>query len=271
MPDADMDFAADALMGAAYGSAGERCMAISVAVAGDAADGPVAALSRRLQKLRVRDSRDSDADMGPLVTVSIATRFAATSISAARRCDALADGRGFTAPGRENGFFLGATLFDQVKPTMRIYREEIAPSLCIARVPTMAAALALVNSHEFANGASIFTNDGRAAQEFYRNVEAGMVGINVPIPVPMAFHSFGGWKQSLFGDMHVHGPEGIRFYTRQKTVTSRWPKEWQQRRGVRDADDEVIQSRSRTRHRLAASSMETNESPSQNQITVLKS
>ena len=227
MPDADMDFAADALMGAAYGSAGERCMAISVAVAvGDSADNLVAALTRRLQKLRVRDSRDRDADMGPLVTREHRDKVRGyVDLGCQEGATLVADGRGFSAPGLENGFFLGATLFDQVKPSMRIYREEIfGPVLCITRVPTLAAALELVNSHEFGNGTSIFTNDGRAAQEFYRNVEAGMVGINVPIPVPMAFHSFGGWKQSLFGDMHVHGPEGVRFYTRQKTVTSRWPK-----------------------------------------------
>jgi len=227
MPDADMDFAADALMGAAYGSAGERCMAISVAVAvGDSADALVAALSRRLQKLKIRASKDNDADMGPLVTrehrdkvkgyVDIGCREGATLV---------ADGREFSLPGNENGFFLGASLFDRVEPSMRIYREEIfGPVLCIVRVPTLAAALDLVNAHEFGNGTAIFTNDGRAAREFSHGVEAGMVGINVPIPVPMAFHSFGGWKQSMFGDMHVHGPEGVRFYTRLKTVTSRWPK-----------------------------------------------
>ena len=227
MPDVDMDFAADALMGAAYGSAGERCMAISVAVAvGDSADRLVAALSRRLQTLRVRDSRASDADMGPLVTREHRDKVRSyVDLGCQEGATLVADGRGFFAPGLDKGFFLGASLFDKVDPSMRIYREEIfGPVLCITRVPTLAAALALVNAHDFGNGASIFTNDGRAAQEFSRNVEAGMVGINVPIPVPMAFHSFGGWKQSLFGDMHVHGPEGIRFYTRQKTVTSRWPK-----------------------------------------------
>ncbi len=193
---------------------------------GDSADNLVAALTRRLQRLRVRDSRDRDADMGPLVTREHRDKVRGyVDLGCQEGAKLVADGRGFSAPGLENGFFLGATLFDQVKPSMRIYREEIfGPVLCITRVPTLAAALELVNSHEFGNGTSIFTNDGRAAQEFYRNVEAGMVGINVPIPVPMAFHSFGGWKQSLFGDMHVHGPEGVRFYTRQKTVTSRWPK-----------------------------------------------
>ena len=226
MPDADMDFAADALMGAAYGSAGERCMAISVAVAvGDSGDRLVAALSRRLQKLRIRDSRDRDADMGPLVTREHREKVRGyVDLGCREGAQLVADGRGFSAPGFENGFFLGASLFDKVDASMRIYREEIfGPVLCITRVPTLAAALALVNAHEFGNGTSIFTNDGRAAQEFARNVDAGMVGINVPIPVPMAFHSFGGWKHSLFGDMHVHGPEGVRFYTRQKTVTSRWP------------------------------------------------
>ena len=227
MPDADMDFAADALMGAAYGSAGERCMAISVAVAvGDSADRLVEALSRRLQNLRIRDSRDRDADMGPLVTREHRDKVRNyVDLGCQEGAELVADGRGFSAAGLENGFFLGASQFDKVDPSMRIYREEsFVPVLCITRVPTFAAALALVNSHEFGNGASIFTNDGRAAQEFSRGVEAGMVGINIPIPVPMAFHSFGGWKQSLFGDMHVHGPEGVRFYTRQKTVTSRWPK-----------------------------------------------
>jgi malonate-semialdehyde dehydrogenase (acetylating)/methylmalonate-semialdehyde dehydrogenase len=227
MPDADMDFAADALMGAAYGSAGERCMAISVAVAvGDSADRLVPALTRRLQQLRVRESRDRDADMGPLVTREHRDKVRGyIDLGCQEGARLVADGRGFSAPGFENGFFLGASLFDRVEPTMRIYREEIfGPVLCIARVPTLATALALVNSHEFGNGTAIFTNDGRAAQEFSRNIEAGMVGINVPIPVPMAFHSLGGWKQSMFGDMHVHGPEGVRFYTRQKTVTSRWPR-----------------------------------------------
>jgi malonate-semialdehyde dehydrogenase (acetylating)/methylmalonate-semialdehyde dehydrogenase len=227
MPDADLDFAADALMGAAYGSAGERCMAISVAVAvGDSGDGLVAALSRRLQRLRIRESRDLDADMGPLVTREHRDKVRGyVDLGCQEGAQLVADGRGFSAPGFEKGFFLGASLFDRVEPAMRIYREEIfGPVLCITRVPTLAAALDLVNSHEFGNGASIFTNDGRAAQEFSRGVETGMVGINVPIPVPMAFHSFGGWKQSMFGDMHVHGPEGVRFYTRLKTVTSRWPK-----------------------------------------------
>jgi malonate-semialdehyde dehydrogenase (acetylating)/methylmalonate-semialdehyde dehydrogenase len=227
MPDADMDFAADALMGAAYGSAGERCMAISVAVAvGDSADDLVAALSRRLQQLRIRESRDPDADMGPLVTREHRDKVRGyIDLGCQEGAKLVADGRGFSAPGSKNGFFLGASLFDRVEPAMRIYREEIfGPVLCITRVPTLADALALVNSHEFGNGAAIFTNDGRAAQAFARGVECGMVGVNVPIPVPMAFHSFGGWKQSMFGDMHVHGPEGVRFYTRLKTVTSRWPK-----------------------------------------------
>jgi malonate-semialdehyde dehydrogenase (acetylating)/methylmalonate-semialdehyde dehydrogenase len=227
MPDAEMDFVADALMGAAYGSAGERCMAISVAVAvGDSADGLVAALSRRLQHLKIRESRDRDAEMGPLVTREHRDKVRSyVDLGCQEGAKLVTDGRGFSAPGFENGFFLGASLFDRVEPAMRIYREEIfGPVLCIARVPTLAAALAMVNSHEFGNGAVIFTNDGRVAQEFSRGVEAGMVGINVPIPVPMAFHSFGGWKQSMLGDMHVHGPEGVRFYTRLKTVTSRWPK-----------------------------------------------
>ena len=226
MPDADMNFTADALMGAAYGSAGERCMAISVAVAvGDAADRLVAALGERLKKLRIRASDDADADMGPLVTREHRDKVKGyVDLGCQEGASLVSDGRGFTVPGRENGFFLGASLFDHVKPSMRIYREEIfGPVLSIVRVASLAEGLELINAHEFGNGTSIFTNDGRAAREFSQGVEAGMVGINIPIPVPMAFHSFGGWKNSMFGDMNVHGAEGVRFYTRLKTVTSRWP------------------------------------------------
>jgi malonate-semialdehyde dehydrogenase (acetylating)/methylmalonate-semialdehyde dehydrogenase len=226
MPDANMDFTADALMGAAYGSAGERCMAISVAVAvGDAADSLISALKTRLKTLKIRAGSDDGAEMGPLVTQEHRDKVKGyVDIGCQEGAELVNDGRQFSLSGHENGFFLGACLFDHVTPSMRIYREEIfGPVLSVVRVQTLAEALALVNSHEFGNGTAIFTNDGRAAREFSQGVEAGMVGINVPIPVPMAFHSFGGWKNSMFGDMNMHGAEGVRFYTRMKTVTSRWP------------------------------------------------
>lgn len=224
MPDADVDLAANALMGAAYGSAGERCMAISVAVAvGAAADPLVQALRPRLAALRVGAGTEADAQMGPLVTREHLARvrdYIDTGV--AEGAELVVDGR---SPGREStGFFLGPSLFDRVTRSMRIYREEIfGPVLAVVRVPDLRSATELVNAHEFGNGVSIFTNDGRSAREFTHAVEAGMVGVNIPIPVPMAFHSFGGWKRSLFGALHVHGPDGVRFYTRLKTVTSRWP------------------------------------------------
>jgi malonate-semialdehyde dehydrogenase (acetylating)/methylmalonate-semialdehyde dehydrogenase len=228
MPDADPDQVADALMGAAYGSAGERCMAISVAVAvGDAVgDALVARLVPRVQALKIAPSLDAAADMGPLVTAAHRQKvLACIERGVAEGAWLVVDGRGYSCPGHEQGFFLGGCLFDQVQPSMSVYREEIfGPVLCVLRVPDLAAATALVNAHEYGNGCAIFTRDGRSARNFASGVQIGMVGINVPIPVPMAFHSFGGWKASLFGDHHIHGPEGVRFYTRLKTVTSRWPE-----------------------------------------------
>jgi len=225
LPDADVELAANALMGAAYGSAGERCMAISVAVAvGDAGDRLISALKPKLGALRVGPGATPDVDMGPLVTGEHRDRVRTyIETGVAEGATLVVDGRGAGVPDATDGFFLGATLFDNVTPAMRIYREEIfGPVLVVVRAASLDEALQLVNAHEFGNGASIFTRDGRAAREFTQAVAAGMVGINVPIPVPMAFHSFGGWKRSLFGDLHVHGPDGVRFYTRLKTVTARW-------------------------------------------------
>ncbi len=227
LPDADVNLTADALLGAAYGSAGERCMAISVAVAvGDAAaDKLVATLAERVRKLRIDHSQNGDADMGPLITAAHHERVCGYIDAGVQEgAKLVVDGRGFTLPGYERGFFLGGSLFDGVRPGMRIYREEIfGPVLCVVRVPTFAEAVRLVNSHEFANGTSVFTRDGGAAREFVQAIEVGMVGVNVPIPVPMAFMSFGGWRRSSFADHAMHGMEGVRFYTRLKTVTSRWP------------------------------------------------
>ncbi|MEJ2059978.1 MAG: CoA-acylating methylmalonate-semialdehyde dehydrogenase [Gammaproteobacteria bacterium] len=225
MPDADLDQTVDALMGAAYGSAGERCMAISVAVAvGDIADPLVAKLTERVEALKIGPGDAGEIEMGPLVTrehyqkvrdyVDLGVEEGATLV---------VDGRDLKVPGHEDGFFLGGCLFDHVTPEMRIYQEEIfGPVLVVVRVPDFDTGLQLINAHTFGNGTAIFTRDGGWGRRFSHAVQAGMVGINVPIPVPMAFHSFGGWKQSLFGDMHIHGPEGVRFYTRLKTVTSRW-------------------------------------------------
>jgi len=224
MPDANMKMAAEALLGAAYGSAGERCMAISVAVAvGGAADQLIQTLRPMVEAIKVGPGTQADADMGPLVTREHFERVRGyIDTGLAEGAVAVVDGRKARVPG--DGFFLGATLFDQVEPSMRVYREEIfGPVLAVVRVPDLAAALALVNSHEYGNGVSIYTNDGAAARQFSHSVACGMVGINVPIPVPMAFHSFGGWKRSLFGSLHMHGPDGVRFYTKLKTVTSRWP------------------------------------------------
>ncbi|MBR7791051.1 CoA-acylating methylmalonate-semialdehyde dehydrogenase [Undibacterium sp. FT147W] len=226
MPDANLDQAVDALMGAAYGSAGERCMAISVAVAvGDVADKLVAALVPRVKTLIIKNGMEADAEMGPVVTAVHKAKiegYIADGI--AEGAQLLVDGRGFSVPGHEAGFFLGGTLFDHVKEGMKIHREEIfGPVLCIIRVPDFASAVELINRHEFGNGVSLFTSDGNTAREFSRRIQVGMVGINVPIPVPMAWHSFGGWKRSLFGDQHAYGEEGIRFYTRYKSVMQRWP------------------------------------------------
>lgn len=227
MPDANLEQAVDALVGAAYGSAGERCMAISVAVAvGDVADRLVHALAERARGLLVKDGMEGDAEMGPLVTAQHKSRVEHYIEEGIREGASLVvDGRGLRVPGREDGYFLGGCLFDQVRPTMRIYREEIfGPVLAVVRVKDFAEALDLVNRHEFGNGVSIYTADGGLAREFGRRVRVGMVGINVPIPVPMAWHSFGGWKRSLFGEHHAYGEEAVRFYTRYKSIMQRWPE-----------------------------------------------
>ena len=227
LPDADLDGAVSALLGAGYGSAGERCMAISVAVCvGDAtADALVERLAPKVAALRIGPGCQ-DPEMGPLVTGQHRDKVRGyVDAGVAEGASLVVDGRGHTVDGHGEGFFLGGCLFDHVTPSMRIYREEIfGPVLCVMRVPDFAAALQLVNDHEYGNGTAIFTRDGGAAREFAHRVQAGMVGINVPIPVPMAFHSFGGWKRSIFGPLHVHGPDGVRFYTRLKTVTARWPE-----------------------------------------------
>jgi malonate-semialdehyde dehydrogenase (acetylating) / methylmalonate-semialdehyde dehydrogenase len=226
MPDADLDQAADALVGAGYGSAGERCMAISVAVAvGHVGDELVAKIAERVGKLRIKDGMEPDADMGPVVTEAHRQKILGyIEQGIASGAKLVCDGRRHSVPGRDKGFYLGATLFDHAKPDMSIYREEIfGPVLTVVRVPDFAAALDLVNSHEFGNGVACYTTDGGTAREFTRRVKVGMVGINVPIPVPMAFHSFGGWKRSLFGDHHAYGEEAVRFYTRYKSVMQRWP------------------------------------------------
>lgn len=228
MPDADMDQAADALMGAGFGSAGERCMAISVAVpVGDeTADRLIEKLKPRIAALKVGAGTDPEADMGPVVTAAAKEKIEGYITSGVEEgADLIVDGRGLNVEGYENGYFVGATLFDNVTPDMKIYKEEIfGPVLSIARAKSYDEAAGWINDHEFGNGTAIFTRDGDAAREFAHKIKVGMVGINVPIPVPMAFHSFGGWKASLFGDHHMHGPEGVRFYTRMKTITSRWPK-----------------------------------------------
>jgi malonate-semialdehyde dehydrogenase (acetylating)/methylmalonate-semialdehyde dehydrogenase len=227
MPDADVSVAAHALAGAAYGSAGERCMAISCAVAvGDAGDRLIAALKPELTAIKVLPGTAEGADMGPLVTREHLERVLGyVDAGVQEGAKLVVDGRGFKVPGHERGFFMGPVLFDRVTPSMRVWREEIfGPVLIVVRVPTLEAALELVAAHEYGNGTAIFTRDGGTAREFCRRVTAGMVGINVPIPVPMAFHSFGGWKRSLFGPLHMHGPDGVRFYTRLKTVTARWPE-----------------------------------------------
>ncbi|MGN6804971.1 MAG: CoA-acylating methylmalonate-semialdehyde dehydrogenase [Trinickia sp.] len=227
MPDADIDQTVDALIGAGYGSAGERCMAISVAVlVGDVADKIVPRLAERARQLVVKNGMEPDAEMGPVVTQQALERiegYIATGIE--EGATLVVDGRGLKVPGHENGFFTGGTLFDDVTPEMRIYREEIfGPVLACVRVKDFAEAVQLINDHEFGNGVACFTRDGHVAREFGRQIEVGMVGINVPIPVPMAWHGFGGWKRSLFGDMHAYGEEGVRFYTKQKSIMQRWPE-----------------------------------------------
>jgi len=226
MPDADLDQAVDALIGSAYGSAGERCMAISVAVlVGDVADKIVPRLAERARALIVKNGMELDAEMGPIVTREARDRIEnLIGLGVTEGAQLVVDGRGHTVAGHEQGFFTGGTLFDHVQPGMRIYRQEIfGPVLACVRVADFAAALDLVNAHEYGNGVALFTSDGGVAREFARRVQVGMVGINVPIPVPMAWHGFGGWKKSLFGDMHAYGEEGVRFYTKQKSVMQRWP------------------------------------------------
>ena len=226
MPDADLNQVVDALMGAAYGAAGERCMAISVAVmVGDVADQVIERLVPRVKSLVIKDGMERDAEMGPVVTPQHRAKILGyIEDGIASGAKMLVDGRELKVPGRENGFFLGGTLFDHVKTDMKIYREEIfGPVLCIVRVPDFASAVELINAHEFGNGVACFTSDGGIARAFARQIKVGMVGINVPIPVPMAWHSFGGWKRSLFGDHHAYGEEGVRFYTRNKSIMQRWP------------------------------------------------
>ncbi|HTJ94181.1 MAG TPA: CoA-acylating methylmalonate-semialdehyde dehydrogenase [Pararobbsia sp.] len=226
MPDADLDQAVDALIGAGYGSAGERCMAISVAVAvGHIADELVARLEPRVRALTIKNGMEKDAEMGPLVTGAHKAKVEGyIGSGVAQGATLVVDGRGHAVAGHEAGFFVGGTLFDHVKPDMKIYKEEIfGPVLSVVRVPDFASAVELINQHEYGNGVSCYTSDGGVARAFARQIQVGMVGINVPIPVPMAWHSFGGWKRSLFGDHHAYGEEGVRFYTRYKSVMQRWP------------------------------------------------
>lgn len=229
LPDADLDQAVDALIGAAYGSAGERCMAISVAVlVGDVADRVVERLAERARTLNVGDGLQAGVEMGPIISQEALTRindYIAAGVS--EGATLLVDGRKLgeekAGTAQQDGFWLGGVLFDHVTPDMKIYREEIfGPVLSCVRVANVAEAIALINRHEFANGVSLFTRDGNAAREFGRRIEVGMVGVNVPIPVPLAWHGFGGWKRSLFGDMNAYGEEGVRFYTRQKSIMQRW-------------------------------------------------
>jgi malonate-semialdehyde dehydrogenase (acetylating)/methylmalonate-semialdehyde dehydrogenase len=238
MPDADLDQTVDALIGAGYGSAGERCMAISVAVpvGRETADRLMNKLIPRVEGLKIGPSHDSSADYGPLVSREALKRVTEyINIGVKEGATLAVDGRGFKLQGYENGFYIGGSLFDDVKPGMRIYNEEIfGPVLSVVRAPGFDEALKLASDHEFGNGVSIFTRDGDTARDFASRVEVGMVGVNVPIPVPIAYHTFGGWKRSGFGDLNQHGPDSIRFYTKTKTVTSRWPS------GVKDGADFVI-------------------------------
>jgi len=227
MPDADLDTAVSALMGAAYGSAGERCMAISVAVAvGDIADALVEQLALKVRSLRVGNGAQTGLDMGPLISREHCKKVTDyVALGQSEGATLVIDGRGIKVTGGEDGYFLGGCLFDHVTAEMKIYRDEIfGPVLCVVRVPDYNSAVALVNAHEFGNGVAIFTRSGAVARKFTHEIQVGMVGVNVPIPVPMAFHSFGGWKRSLFGANHMHGMEGVRFYTRRKAITTRWPE-----------------------------------------------
>ncbi|MCT7941058.1 MULTISPECIES: CoA-acylating methylmalonate-semialdehyde dehydrogenase [Shewanella] len=227
MPDADLDQAVKALMGAAYGSAGERCMAISVVLAvGNSGDKLVEALLPQIENLKVGNGLTPEMDMGPLISAQHLQKVRDyVEKGVAEGAKLIADGRSLSVKDQQQGYFLGACLFDNVTPEMTIYQEEIfGPVLAIVRVKDYAEALNLINKHEFGNGTAIFTQNGEAARHFCHHVEVGMVGVNVPIPVPMAFHSFGGWKRSLFGPLHMHGPDGVRFYTKRKAITARWPK-----------------------------------------------
>jgi malonate-semialdehyde dehydrogenase (acetylating)/methylmalonate-semialdehyde dehydrogenase len=227
MPDADMDQAVDALIGAGYGSAGERCMAVSVAVpVGEkAAEALLKRLVPRVEGLKVGLSTDAEADYGPLVTGAHLSRVRDyVELGVSEGAELLVDGRGFAMQGYESGFFMGGCLFDRVTPDMRIYKEEIfGPVLSVVRAADYAEALRLPSEHQYGNGVAIYTRDGDTARDFTSRVNVGMVGVNVPIPVPLAYHTFGGWKRSGFGDLNQHGPDSIRFYTKTKTVTTRWP------------------------------------------------
>ncbi|UPF04810.1 CoA-acylating methylmalonate-semialdehyde dehydrogenase [Pseudomonas mosselii] len=228
MPDADLDNAVSALMGAAYGSCGERCMAISVAVCvGDqVADALIAKLEPQIKALKIGAGTACGLDMGPLVTAAARDKVVGyIDDGVAAGAKLVVDGRGYRVAGNEDGYFVGGTLFDKVTPEMRIYKEEIfGPVLCVVRVNSLEQAMQLINEHEYGNGTCIFTRDGEAARLFCDEIEVGMVGVNVPLPVPVAYHSFGGWKRSLFGDLHAYGPDGVRFYTRRKAITQRWPQ-----------------------------------------------
>ena len=226
MPDCDLDQAVNGLMGAAYGSAGERCMAQSVAVAvGNVGDKLVGELSKKVEALKIGPGMDKSSEMGPLVTKEHLERVRGyVDLGIKEGADLVVDGRNIKLQGYEDGYYIGGCLFDNVKKDMRIYKEEIfGPVLSVVRAKDFDEALNLINDHEFGNGTSIYTRDGDAGRTFANKIKVGMVGINIPIPVPVAFHSFGGWKRSLFGDQHMHGPEGVRFYTKLKTITSRWP------------------------------------------------
>ncbi len=228
MPDADLDNAVSALMGAAYGSCGERCMAISVAVCvGDQiADALIEKIVPQIKGLKIGAGTSCGLDMGPLVTAAARDKVVGyIDDGVAAGAELVVDGRGYRVAGNEDGYFVGGTLFDRVTPQMRIYKEEIfGPVLCIVRVESLEDAMQLINDHEYGNGTCIFTRDGEAARLFCDEIEVGMVGVNVPLPVPVAYHSFGGWKRSLFGDLHAYGPDGVRFYTRRKSITQRWPQ-----------------------------------------------
>jgi malonate-semialdehyde dehydrogenase (acetylating)/methylmalonate-semialdehyde dehydrogenase len=226
MPDADLDFATEAIIGAGYGSAGERCMAISAVVAvGDVADALVDRLAARARRVTTGPGDAADIEMGPVITCAARDRITGLIDKGVAEGAALVvDGRQPTIAGHEAGFFVGPTLFDRVQPAMTIYREEIfGPVLTVVRAESLTEAIRMINANPYANGAALFTRSGHAARRFQQDVEVGMAGINVPIPVPMAFYSFGGWRNSLFGDLNVHGSDGVRFYTRLKTVTARWP------------------------------------------------